>query len=403
MKKFNVAIAVVVLVLALVSAVFSGFLFAKRCQLMDGWKKFAIEINSTAKELDKDSVASADALAKKLNVDTLSTRNYDQLSGKLSQLHRRSAQIVAERNDLVDTLRGIASQLNVKDIPSVAEMRSLDTYVESRKKVADAVKDSINNRDEIYRELVGVANSELNVTLSSSKLRDGDKSALSPLTKALRDNSTKVDTYEKTLGEISTLVGANNGEVNGSDSAKKVCDAVYSYCNTTKKLLKDLEESKETIARLKKDGTSKESMISEQKSTLEQNKVTIRGYKQALGYDDDDVDAPLPWKDGSMESRRQCVGEVSIVNERYGYVCFNIGSQTTIGQKIGKKTIQINPMVKIGDEVIIARGALEDRNSKFIARVKLLDVGADCSIANIPAGDDIEIKTGDIVYLADAR
>ena len=55
MKVVNVVLSILILLLAIASAVFSYFLFDKRSQLVEGWKKMATTINQSATEMDKGS------------------------------------------------------------------------------------------------------------------------------------------------------------------------------------------------------------------------------------------------------------------------------------------------------------------------------------------------------------
>ena len=121
----------------------------------------------------------------------------------------------------------------------------------------------------------------------------------------------------------------------------------------------------------------------------------VNKYKVALGVAEDKP-APIPWRPGSVEVRANTVGEVVKVDNEYGYIAINLGKNSVVTQKLGEKSITVNPQIARGMEMIVARGKLND-DAEFVARVKLDEVGNECTTANIPAGAN-KIKVGDIVY-----
>ena len=55
MKATNIVLSILILLLALASAVFSYFLFEKRDSMIKGWEKMATTINSASVSMDKTS------------------------------------------------------------------------------------------------------------------------------------------------------------------------------------------------------------------------------------------------------------------------------------------------------------------------------------------------------------
>lgn len=72
-------------------AVFSYFLFDKRSQLVEGWKKMAATINQSATEMDKGS---GTKVGGELTVAALSHENYADLDAKLAKLTTQSRQLI---------------------------------------------------------------------------------------------------------------------------------------------------------------------------------------------------------------------------------------------------------------------------------------------------------------------
>ena len=55
MKITNIVLSILILVLALVSAAFSYFLFEKRDSMVKGWEKMAVAINNASASMDRTS------------------------------------------------------------------------------------------------------------------------------------------------------------------------------------------------------------------------------------------------------------------------------------------------------------------------------------------------------------
>ena len=101
MKVLNIVLSILILILAIASAVFAYLLFDKRQQMVEGYESLGKGIADTARYLDKDSGTQT-----KLNIDHRS-ESLDQEIRKLSQLAK---QVSEERNALAQALVEISAQ-----------------------------------------------------------------------------------------------------------------------------------------------------------------------------------------------------------------------------------------------------------------------------------------------------
>ena len=117
MKGLNIALTVVILLLAIVSAVFSFFLFEKREQLTKGWSMMVGEINRTAKVLDAGSGSSSSS---QLNDQTLAHIKYADLSTNLKNLSEQANKVIKERDAMAGALREMANlvEMSRENIPT---------------------------------------------------------------------------------------------------------------------------------------------------------------------------------------------------------------------------------------------------------------------------------------------
>ena len=393
--------SILILLLAITSAVFSYFLFAKRGQMVDGWSKMATAINQTATELDRNS---GTKLAAELTPAALGHDQYDALDGKLAKLTAQTKQLVIERDALADALRRIGSTVEMKNLGSEAAFRSLDTYSTNKDDVINGVRDAINRRNSSLRNLVELARQNLKVSLDEKALQSGDRAAMEKLSGALQAIAKRRDNYESGLRNIAGQTGTT-----GLDFAEDKYSASTGKAVSSVKALKDrYNDTNSKLTKAQNDIKNLESTIANRNNEISNLKKTVAGrdnqlneLKRALNIDTTQ-NLPTPWKPGSEEARRALLGKVLEVNTHYGYICIDLGKDTMVYQQIGNKTEKVDPKVAPGLELVVARGNLDGEQSDFVARVKLEKVDNSSSIANIPP-ESLPIQVGDIVYYEAAK
>lgn len=399
MKVVNIVLSILILVLALASATFSYFLFEKRDAMIKGWGKLAATIHNASTALDNHS---STRIAAKLTPAELSHEKYAELDAKLQKLVAQSRQIVAERDELADALRRIGAAVEVKNLGSEEAFRAIATYNANKNAVVRGVSDSLKRRDMVYRALATEAK-RLGVELDSRALASDGSSSLTPLTRALSQMRTRRSFYESNLKLIGSHVNVRGGDF----SEDGYRGSVQSTKRGVEKVRRDydaktaeLDEVRRELIAVNAELKKRDIHIKSLNDLVKDKNYTISSYKSALGVPDD-AEPPIPWRPGSKEVRAKTVGEVVKVNSDYGYIAINLGGKTLVKQELGKKIFEVNPRIEKGMEMVVARGNLKD-NAAFVARVKLDEIGDDCSTANIPAGSKT-IKVGDIVYFDNAQ
>ena len=400
MKAANIVLSILILIMALASAAFSYFLFEKRDALVNGWGKMATAIHNTSKTLD---TRSATNVASKLTPDELSHEKYSELDSKLQSLTDQSRKIIAERDELADALRRIGSQVGVKKLGSEADFRAVGTYAANKDAVVRGVSETLTNRDAVYSELANLSRQNLKVTLSAKTLAASGVAGLEPLEKALSQVKVRRDTYESNLRTIASEAGVSQSDFSDSAyvaSTRDIRDGV-------KKIRTDLENTSSTLDDTRRELLSAKDEIKKRDEAIAglNNKIgdlnyTINGLKKSLGIAEPET--PVLWRPGSKEVRGKVVGEVVKVNRDYGYIAINLGKNSLVKQPLtAEKFFEVNPEIKSGMTMVIARGSLDD-DAAFVTRITLDEVGDDCSTANIPAGSNT-IKVGDFVYFDKAE
>lgn len=400
MKAVNIILSVLVLIMALASAVFSYFLFEKRTEMLGGWEKFAVTVNRTSAELDKNS---GTKVAGELTTAALSHENYAGLDAKLNKLTAQSRKIIAERDALADALVRIARNVGVRS--NEKALREIATYAAAKDAVINGVADAVAKRDRACAAIAQILRSEYNVNINPKSLANADNGSINAIRKAVRDSRQRREHYESRMRGIGRRGGLRPAETNfNADNYRvvstKVGSAVDRLWRDRQRLGTELSRANAKNRQLQRLIEGNRDAMAQLKSQLDESNRRMSGYRRALNIADG-ADMPMPWVDGSDEVRAKLVGEVIKINEDYGYVVINLGKNTTVEQVIGDRKLAVNPKLNKGFEMIVTRGELANK-AGFVARITLDEVGDDCSTANIPV-DAKDIKVGDKVYFGTAK
>ena len=400
MKVANIVLSILILIMALASAAFSYFLFEKRDALVNGWGKMAAAIHNTSKTLD---TRSATNIANKLTPAELSHEKYSELDSKLQALTNQSRKIIAERDELADALRLIGSSIGMKKLGSEADFRAVGTYAANKDAVVRGVSDTLTKRDAVYKALVNLSRQDLKVTLNANTLVANGASGLEPLQKALQQVKTRRDTYESGLNTIASQAGVRKSDFSDgaySATTQNIRDGVKKLRTNLENTSTTLDDTRRELIAAKNEVKKRDDAIAGLNGKISDLNYTINGLKKTLGIAEPET--PVLWRPGSKEVRAKVVGEVVKVNSDYGYIAINLGKNSLVKQPItAEKTFDVNPEIKSGMTMVIARGSLDD-DAAFVTRITLDEVGDDCSTANIPAGSNT-IKVGDFVYFDKAE
>ena len=382
MKVVNVILSVLILLLAAASAVFSYFLFEKRGQLVGGWDKMATAINQAAVEIDRNS---GTKVAKELTPEALGHTNYATLDENLRKITKLVKDLTIQR----DELRNINKQ----------GLTGLDTYAAGKLDVMKGVNDAITKRNRTIDQFVNLVRNTLNVNLNARALKDGDTNAMKQLTDALNQIKSRRNAYEAKIRDINSQTGAgapNFDDKNYNNSLNKTLQAVRDLKGKYQGMVSEVDKAKQNIQNLQRQINERDNKIAMLNKTVGTKDGQLNELKRALGIDMKDT-IPAPWKAGSVEARKAIQGKVLEVNDRYGYVCINLGKNSVVPQQIGNKVAEVDPGIAPGLQLVITRGELDKKGSEFIARVTVTDVADDCLLANLPK-DGKSVQVGDFVY-----
>ena len=401
MKIVNVVLSILILLLAIASAVFSYLLFEKRGQLVGGWEKLAVAVNKTAAELDRNSGTS---LASELTPEALGHDQFDSLDSRLGKVNELAKQVITERNTLADALFRIGNMVEMPNLSGKeAAFANINTYLTNKDDVINAVGGAINKRNALIDRMVAAARKvDSRSTLDAGKLKKGDFSGFENFDRRLAEIGGRDRTFETKTRELGRILEIGDDEL-AFDTNQACENSLRKVVDKLSRLRGDLKNQENKIASQQKEISSLQGTVLERdgritalQKTVDTKQTQINEFKIVLGIDSS-VELPARWQEGSADARRAVCARVVQVSEKFGYVTINMGAMSTVTQKIGNREFDVNPKLENGTELVVARGDIESPELQFIGRIKLTQVDSNCSIADL-VSEVRPIRVGDIVF-----
>lgn len=402
MKIVNIILSILILLLAIASAVFSYFLFEKREQMVKGWEKMAVTVSQASAELDKGSGTS---VAKLLSPELLSHEKYSELDKNLTQLTQQAQKVVQQRDDLGATIKKIATVTEMKNIPNSDDFTKIDAYAAAKKNVFDWVVETKERQDGIIRQICDTA-SKLDVSIAAGALRTPEYAGeMRKLDTKIATVKSRIDSYNDSFSQMARIFGSSSPDLSDnaySGSIRSITDAAQKMKDDLGSAKSSLESTKNQLASLQSTVKGKDSSIQNLQKDIKGRDDQIAKLKMIINpAGDKDVKDLKLWAEGSPEARMAVQGKIIDINRKYGFVVVDLGSNTKVDQAIGNKVNPVNPKITSNIDMVVARG-LEGDNTQYVGRIKIIKVHDNCSIANVIPGStgDREVKIGDTVYLS---
>ncbi len=164
------------------------------------------------------------------------------------------------------------------------------------------------------------------------------------------------------------------------------------------KLTKDNENKNAEIGTLKSEKSAQATQIAEMEAVKIANSAEIAKLKSALGVSvnadtgkEEEIDFTV-YQPGEARTLGLLKGKITNVNQSLGFLVLDIGSQTTVIQKIGTADKEVICGLRKGLSMTV------ERDGKYVTEISLVKVESNIAIANIRTARDKEIKEGDRVF-----
>lgn len=403
----NRVINILVLVAAIAVVVFAFMLFNKREQLVDGWKKMAESINKTSAVLD-DGANSGTAVSKELTVSNLDHTKYDTLSNTLKKLDAQSKEIIAQRNELADSLSAVATTLEVGTETDAADLKKIASSSDSQTSIQDKVKKVQERNDGLVEEIVKLSK-QIEAPVKTDELKSNDTyvASMGKVSKQVGNLKTRNDNYHSHIVKVAeTLELPSKPSLDGddyADSLKKAHAGVQEVKNAFETTKRDLASEKEVSANLKTQIQKKHEELTAEQAKAKKHADEVARLTNIINGGQAEAGA-IDTVSTPAEIKKLIRGQVVYVDQRFGFVTIDIGSQNKVTQKIGKGNFEQTSNAPVAaDEVMTIAHNMGTPDAKFAGRIRIIKVTDNAAIANIlpsPVGA-VAPQKGDTVYFSE--
>ncbi len=398
----NRIINILILLAAIAAVVFSYLLFSKREKLINGWAQMAAAINTAAKTLD-DGGNSGTTAAKDLPEDKLKHENYDQLGSVLPKLKENAGKIVAQRNELADTMQKAASRLAIQNVQS-KNLKSVTSYKDQERIFINGVQQFRSNRDAVSAEYsktfrmfgASVSSSDLNnPTRFRSAIRTGNEK--------VKDVVDRKNAYGSSLENIARALELPSAQINGpayASELSRISSGARAKNAELKSVKSQLSAEKRRTQQLQNQIAGHRKTINDRNLVIQAKDKEIKNLTSILNKDGT---IKLPEKlltSSDPECYQYVRGVVEYVDRDYGFIQINIGKSYTFVQNYGTRKNRVHFPLQEGKTMSVVRN-LDSDNPQFIGKIRVTKVDDKSSICNLIGGHPELYKEGDSVYFAD--
>lgn len=401
MKLFNYLMSSFILLLAIVSAVCSFFLFEKRELLLKGWGKMAVTIQTISKTLDADSGTN---VASTLTPEATNHENYDKLDSLMPKPIDQAKKLVTQRNELAELVLKSGRAATMTNAPAKETLTNVETYAQAGEGIVRHIVDVKRRYDDTINMLVNTGK-KTDIQLNANNLKGSNyKTEYAKFDNRISAMNTRIDSADNGYKRIAQLANVPLGRGDLDDNKlSATTNKIYSAVN---KIKQDLSAANNTIRNRDQNIVSLERTIKAKDKEIADGNIQInkldeeiKTLRQVLLAGGVQLDVPL-WKNGSKEARRALQGRVIEVDDHYGFIVLDVGSRTTVVQHLGSKQSEVNPEIANNTEFIVVRD-LDKDDSRYIGRVKLFKISENNAYAKLLNGnpDKEKVRPGDYVFL----
>ena len=398
MVILNRIINILILVAAIAAVVFSYLLFSKREKLVNGWAQMASAINTTAQTLD-DGGNSGTAAAKDLPAEKLKHENYEQLGSVLPKLKENAGKIVAQRNELADTMQSAASRLEIRNVES-KNLKSVSAYKDQERIFINGVQEFRKNRDTVSGEYAKTFRLT-GASVSEDELKDSGRfsSAIARGNLKVQDVVDRKNRYAETLTNVASSLGIRSVQISGAAYARelqKIAEQAQSKSEELRSVKSQLNYERNKTKRL-------QNQISNHQKTIDDRNLAIKGKEKEISrlmnILNKDGSIKLPEKlltSSDPECYKFVRGVVEYVDKDYGFIQINIGSLYTFVQPYGTRKNRVHFPLETGKVMSVVRNLNSD-HPEFIGKVIVTKVDEKSAICNLIGGHPELYQEGDDV------
>ncbi len=417
MSKASKIINIFIFVFAIVVVVFGVLLFQKREQITQARSDIAETVEKVSRKIDQSATIPAD--------DLKISKTPAEVREAMVKLESAVDKIVKQRNAIAENLTDVTNTVLEKafygegDEPYIVEEGAIAADYKTYDKTLTDIKTHIGERMEYFyvrdkhlSEFMSKDGANLGMPARNYAFSADNSKLANSLNELLAKTNDTVERMKAFRGHIVTVSSqitpdAKELDLNSQEYnrlLKENVTTVEEFVNRHNELIKDNEALRERVVRAEAGLSSAEEDTSNYKKVADEATQKLADAEKEIrrlriiidptGSGEDDE-----FRNINFSVLKDLVGKVVYVNEQYGYITVNIGSESNVVRFSGER---IRPAFPDGALLTVATSLVPD-SAKYVCKAQVIRIRANASVATIlasPGGTFDYPKVGDVVYFS---
>ena len=417
MSKASKIINIFIFVFAIVVVVFGVLLFQKREQITQARSDIAATVEKVSRQIDSSAAIPAD--------DLKISKTPAEVKEAMVKLESAVSKIIKQRNAIADNLTEVTNTVLEKafygegDEPYIVEEGSIAADYRSYDKTLADIKTHVGERMEYFyvrdkhlSEFMSKDGANLGMPARNYAFSADNSKLANSLNELLTKTNDTVERMKAFRGHIVTVSSqitpdAKELDLNSQEYnrlLKENVTTVEEFVNRHNELIKDNEALRERVVRAEAGLSSAEEDTSAYKKVAEDASQKLAEAEKEIRRLRIIIDPTGSGEDDELRNinfsvLKDLVGKVVYVNEQYGYITIDIGSESSVIRSSGER---LRAAVPEGALLTVAT-SLDADTAKFICKAQVIRIRANASVATIlasPGGTFNYPKVGDVVYFS---
>ena len=418
MSKASKIINIFIFVFAIVVVVFGVLLFQKREQITQARSDIAATVEKVSRKIDSSAAIPAD--------DLKISKTPAEVKEAMVKLESAVNKIVKQRNAIAENLTDVTNAVLEKafygegDEPFIVESGSVTNYKTTDGTLAE-IKTHIgermeyfNVRDKHLSEFMSKDGANLGMPARNYAFSADNAKLANSLNELLTKTNDTVERMKAFRGHIVTVSGqispdSRELDLNSQEYNRLLREnvtTVEEFVNRHNQLIKDNEELRIRVERAEVGLSSADENTANFKRIAEEASQKLTEAEKEIRRLRIIIDPTGAGEDDEMRNinfnvLKDLVGKVVYVNEQYGYITVDIGSESSVTRSNGER---LRAAVPEGALLTVAT-SLDPETAKYVCKAQVIRIRANASVATIlasPGGSFKYPSVGDVVYFSQA-
>ena len=418
MSKASKIINIFIFVFAIVVVVFGVLLFQKREQITQARSDIAATVEKVSRKIDSSAAIPAD--------DLKISKTPAEVKEAMVKLESAVNKIVKQRNAIAENLTDVTNAVLEKafygegDEPFIVESGSVTNYKTTDGTLAE-IKTHIgermeyfNVRDKHLSEFMSKDGANLGMPARNYAFSADNAKLANSLNELLTKTNDTVERMKAFRGHIVTVSGqispdSRELDLNSQEYNRLLREnvtTVEEFVNRHNQLIKDNEELRIRVERAEVGLSSADENTANFKRIAEEASQKLTEAEKEIRRLRIIIDPTGAGEDDEMRNinfnvLKDLVGKVVYVNEQYGYITVDIGSESSVTRSNGER---LRAAVPEGALLTVAT-SLDPETAKYVCKAQVIRIRANASVATIlasPGGSFNYPSVGDVVYFSQA-